>query len=198
MNRQFFTNLEGITLKQYRLVLPIIFLGMLAVIVGCGGGDQDEQVQAEKPQSLVPVNLDTLIAETGSTYDGGQPAGGGSPGELTEPIGDPSGDFTAEAAQSAPAAEMKTTPTASVVSGTVGSGRFSLQLGSFRRENNAVELAFKIKELGHPATVEVADVGGLTYHRVFVRGLADRNEAENLGEELRSGLGINYLVLRSQ
>ena len=31
---------------------------------------------------------------------------------------------------------------------------------------------------------------------VFVRGLADRTEAENLGEELRSRLGINYLVLR--
>ncbi len=75
-----------------------------------------------------------------------------------------------------------------------GNGTYSLQLGSFRSAENARAEAERIAALGHAPVVEVASLGGQTYHRVVLRGLADRNEAERLGENIRSQLGITYLI----
>ena len=75
-------------------------------------------------------------------------------------------------------------------------GDYSLQVGSFRDQANARARADKLRELGHQASVEPALVKGQQYHRVFVRGLSSRSEAEKLGEDLRARLGMDYLVLR--
>jgi len=75
-----------------------------------------------------------------------------------------------------------------------GKGRFSLQLGSYTVESFAEAKAQELRAKGHPATVESAEVRGQLYYRVFIRGLVDRAAAENLGDELRAGMGLDYLV----
>ncbi|MCB1184524.1 SPOR domain-containing protein, partial [bacterium] len=50
--------------------------------------------------------------------------------------------------------------------------------------------------LGYAPVMEVATLGGQTYHRVVLPGLADRAAAERLGERLRAELGITYLIRR--
>ncbi len=75
-------------------------------------------------------------------------------------------------------------------------GPFSLQLGSFKVAASAEKLRSKLNGLGHLATVEKAEVGGVLYHRVFIRGLADRQKADQLGEDLHSRLGLSYLIRR--
>ena len=41
------------------------------------------------------------------------------------------------------------------------------------------------------------NVAGDTYHRVLVRGFADRDAARAAGESLRSALGLDYFVKRT-
>lgn len=71
---------------------------------------------------------------------------------------------------------------------------YSLQLGSFTTAAAAQEKSSQLQSLGHTPTIEQAEVNGQLYHRLFIRGLKDRQTAENLGQELRRDLGLNYLV----
>ncbi len=157
------------------ILLAVLIMALLA-LAGCGG-DKEEPQPDRQSSGLVPAAVDTA---------------------MDEPVGDPMADApetrvteTLTATGQAAPPKARTTPAP-----TAPGGDFSLQVGSFRQQENAGKLAAQVQELGYKARVETAVVGGLTYHRVFVRGLADRTEAENLGEELRSRLGINYLVLR--
>ncbi|MBE0566782.1 MAG: SPOR domain-containing protein, partial [Krumholzibacteria bacterium] len=76
----------------------------------------------------------------------------------------------------------------------VPGGTYSLQLGSFRSLDNARSLGARVEALGYAPVLESAVVGGQTYHRVLLRGLADRTEASRTGERLRSELGVTYLI----
>ncbi len=76
------------------------------------------------------------------------------------------------------------------------SGRYSLQLGSFTVLAIAEEKAAQLRKMGYWPTIERAEVGGQLYHRLFIRGLADRQSAEKLGEDLHTSLGLSYLVKR--
>lgn len=167
--------------------LLLAFLG-----TGCGGKDQDDaeiQAQADRPHSLVPANLDSLIEETGTSLVQEEVA--------EEPVGQLEVlEVKDTVAEQTPVVE--TVPAAKASVPVSSGGTFSLQVGSFRQQANAASLAQKVQKLGYPASIEMAEVGGLMYHRVFVRGQATRAQAEKLGEELRSELGINYLVLRHQ
>ena len=62
--------------------------------------------------------------------------------------------------------------------------------------SQAAEKAAQLRDLGYPGTVEEAEVRGILYHRVFIRGLEDRPSAEKLGEDLHTRLGLSYLVRR--
>jgi len=76
-------------------------------------------------------------------------------------------------------------------------GAFSLQLGSFRSLDNARALLARIETLGYEPVLESVVLGGQTYHRVLLRGLADRAAASRTGEALRAELGITYLIRQS-
>jgi cell division septation protein DedD len=181
---------------QRRLIVLVALTGLLLVIAGCGGGDKEEQSTAQRSGGLVPAKLDSVSAVAG-VDTAAVPAAGE---QMTEPVGDPSEDAQAPkpVVEEIRAQPSKTAPAkVPAAKKAAPGGAFSLQVGSFRQESNAVNLALKIRERGYQPVVEVAEVGGMAYHRVFIRGLADRTQAENIGEELRSGLGINYLVLRS-
>lgn len=188
MNRPYPATLKPRNSSPAWAVVLMLALVPLILAAGCGGKDKDEaneQAQGDRPHSLVPANLDSLIAETGATL------------VQEEVMAEPGGQLeVVEETETALVPEPEVKPVSKKQSPAGGS--FSLQVGSFRREENAVILAKKIKDLGYPSSIEIADVGGLVYHRVFVRGFGDRVQAEKLGEELRSELDINYLVLRQQ
>ena len=180
--------------------LTSMMLVALLLVAGCGGGDKEEAPPTPATRSMVPAGTDTTQAAPG---DSTLAATGLD--EMADPVGDP---MDAAVAQDSPATSPRVQETLTTGSATppakarttaqpaVSGGDFSLQVGSFQERSNADNLAARIKNLGHTARVESAVVSGVTYHRVFVRGLADRTAAENLGEELRAQLGINYLVLR--
>ncbi|MFT5315619.1 MAG: cell division septation protein DedD [Candidatus Krumholzibacteriia bacterium] len=73
-------------------------------------------------------------------------------------------------------------------------GEFSVQIGSFRSADNAKALVERVNDLGYSPEVEVASLGGQTYHRVIVKGLVSRQAAERCGEKIRSSEGITYLI----
>jgi cell division septation protein DedD len=170
-------------------LVTVLFLG------GCGSGDDTPPEQSSRQGSLVPANLDTLIAETGADRPLDQVE------ESTQLMAEEE-DLQGEEDVTTPTAEQpvaeavtQSPPVVREVVTPAGQGTYSVQLGSFSVPANAEALAAKVRQQGRSAVVEAALVKGRTYHRVFVRGLASRADAENLGEELRESLGINYLVL---
>ena len=65
------------------------------------------------------------------------------------------------------------------------SGRFSLQLGSFEREDSANKMAEAITSLGYPARVEPQEGEGGKAYRVLVGSYASEDSARRMAEELR-------------
>ncbi len=176
-----------------RKALALVATGLVAALFlgGCGSGDDPPPEQSSRQGRLVPANLDTLIAETGAD----RPA---DPVTETPPMMENGGEEeVVMPVTENPVAEAVTQspPVVREVTKPAGQGTYSVQLGSCTVPGNAEALAAKVRLQGHSPVVEAALVKGRTYHRVFVRGLASRADAENLGEELRESLGINYLVL---
>ncbi len=79
--------------------LPVVVASLVAValLAGCGSGDKEEQAQVDRPHSLVPANLDTLIAETGVALFEEQSAVEADLGreteQMSEPVADPAPDI---------------------------------------------------------------------------------------------------------
>jgi cell division septation protein DedD len=193
--------------QSHQLATAGVLVILTLILGACGGGDDQPEPQQASGTSLVPANLDTLIAETGS----------GRPENQNPQEGSPEAETPAAPAETPVVTELEPeirpegsnedgeepSPTQvreiqNEISTPVPGGLYSVQLGSFRKVDNALQLAGKISDAGYPATVEEALVHGETYHRVFVRGLGSGAEAENLGEELSRQLGISYLVLRAK
>ena len=164
-------------------------------LAGCGSGDNeppadaDQQARpAQMPETVAPVVADTAAVQAGAdtTTDAIE--------TTTEPAAAEAGT-SAEAAASSPATVATTQAAPPPPPTTSVHGPFSLQLGSFRNQVNAERLADQVRRQGCTPTIETADPGGVRHYRVFVRGLADRAAAEDLGETLRTDLGLTYLIL---
>jgi len=182
-----------------RIAVALWTLAALGLMAGCGGKDEAEPVAQEEPQAMVPATEDSnaintaadtvLTAGTAVTEAGTSGTDGviqaldseKNPYQGSESAGTQSGESSVDSPFNRPQV-------------TTGNGAFSLQLGSFRNVDNAHAQVARIRELGYSPTVEVASLGGQTYHRVVLRGLADRSEAERFGEHVRSELGITYLI----
>jgi cell division septation protein DedD len=176
---------------QLVLVLALVSLGGM---MGCGGDDdalpesQTHQTKALVPDSTVendelPTTDQDVVVQPEAT----EAVGAAIEQEpVVQPVENVQIEETPQVVEITPAAS----PEAS------GAGPFSLQLGSYTVASYAEEISSKLQNLGYPATVEQAEVGGTLYHRVFIRGLADRQIAENLGEELHSSQGLSYLIRR--
>ncbi len=189
------TSKREIAVGKRIIILNILLVALLAwSLVGCGGKDEAAPVDnTNQTQALVP---DSVIQH--DEPEAVEPLAE-APLDMAEPAGDPLAEplvaepeaISPETAAPAPEASA---PQASVPA--AGDGIFSLQLGSYSVASFAEEKATDLRKLGHPATVEEAEVGGQLYHRVFIRGLADRQSAEKLGEELHTSLGLSYLIRR--
>ena len=179
--------------NKLRVVCLLIALMALA-LVGCGGGDETPPAgNGSQTAALVPDSVvNSQEADEIAPPDAGPAA-----------VDVPLTESTEAPKTSEPAAVVKEVQTPVSVEknqtappAPAGNGIYSLQLGSYTVGSMAEAKAAELRKLGHPATVEQADVGGQLYHRVFIRGLSDRKSAEKLGEELHASLGLSYLIRR--
>jgi DedD protein len=182
-----------------RAAMALLLILALSLLAGCGGKDEAEAPAEETSRAMVPAasdRPDSTVGEGLATYPETATEAGGTSNAGGVQDADGSAGATLQASKSvatqrAVAEAEKSTQAPQVVE---SAGTISLQLGSFRSAENARAEVKRIAALGHLPVVEVASLGGQTYHRVVLRGLADRNEAERLGENIRSQLGITYLI----
>ena len=176
-----------------RLALFVVIAALAALAAGCGGDKEPAPDANQSSRSMVPAGLDTAAVDSltaAMPADVDAASRGTDDGEVRAAI--KSSDTAPAAAGPSGAAQARGQTAPARVTDT--GGGYTVQLGSFARETNAEALAARVKELGYRPVVEVATLGGQTYHRVVLGGLSDRNEAERLGEHIRSELGITYLV----
>ena len=183
--------------RAEKRILPMMILaGFILLVAGCGGGEDEQQAQPpQESRQMVPASLDTTPPSPPAAVQDEVVAQDDAAAPDKE--GDAADQVMGETPPPPPPArearpvEVKTAARPAAPAG----GAYSLQLGSFQDEANARARVARIQELGFEAGVEEALVKGQLYHRVFVRGLASRDQAEKLGEDLRAELGIDYLVL---
>lgn len=171
-----------------RALFLLALVWALALLGGCGGQDEPAPTPARDTQAMVPVEPDSTVPDsTGTAAVVGEDLAGTSAAGGVHPA--VSGNETVTAPRQEPVSNPFNRAHV-----TAETGDYSLQLGSFRSAANARAQVERIGTLGHQPEVEVATLGGQTYHRVVLRGLADRAEAERLGENIHSRLGITYLI----
>ncbi len=128
-----------------RKAVALVATGLVAALFlgGCGSGDDTPPEQSSRQGSLVPANLDTLIAETGAdrpadpvTENPPMMENGGEEEVVTPVAEDPVPEVVTQTPRGGQA------PTR--CSGPAGQGTYSLQLGSFGPGSNAEALAAKI------------------------------------------------------
>ena len=173
-------------------ILALLALLGLLSLVACGGGDEEQQGSLPAPQEAatrtelpLPETADTTASVSPVTGD--VPFGTAEPETVAPPMAavDPAPEPVSERA---PARTPVVEP---------ARGAYSLQLGSFRRPDNATALQARLAELGYDAAVETVVQDGGTLHRVVLYGFADRIEAEQTGEAIHRRLDIEYLIRHS-
>lgn len=184
-------------------LLPGLFLVLLWACAGCGGGQEEQKSTADSGSRMVPQQAeqaaDTIpqaeIPDT--TGPVAEPETGPESGAGSEMTTTPAGTPAETAAGQDPPRSEPETPESPAVGNPAVAGEYSLQLGSFRNRSNAEARARLVRDTGYAPEIVSADVGSQTYHRVMIRGLADRSTAERVGRELKDLLGIDYLVKKA-
>jgi cell division septation protein DedD len=184
-----------------RVGLSSCLMGMVLLvflIAGCGG-DNEEAAPETGNQAMVPVQA---VADSTGESSTVAPDGAATivdDGNLTHSQGvGQTADAVTESAAAVDVRPVEAAPETKPVVETpgTGTGAYSVQLGSFQVRSFAVERSDQVKAAGFAPVIEPADVAGVTYYRVLVRGLSDRAAAEEIGEALRDRLNLTYLVKR--
>ena len=169
----------------------------LTLGVGCGDKDEAEPTVQNGQGSLVPVAQDVAGDDSVANLSANDPRLGTSDqAGVLQTVAKEKATLQAVAASGGSGAKPEVSSPFHRPQVSVADGAFSLQLGSFRSAENARAQADRITGLGYAPVVEVATLAGHTYHRVVLHGLPDRDEAERLGEKIRSQLGVTYLIRR--
>ncbi len=74
-------------------------------------------------------------------------------------------------------------------------GEFTVQVGAFRQKANALRQQRILAEYGYRAEIVPKQVGGRTYHTVWVGRFTSYQEADVFGRELGDRLGLPYRVV---
>lgn len=176
------------------LLYPVLATLVILPGLGCGSGSQDDQAMpdpAPASRAMVPQNqaavADSVMADSEVGQDLPTTETPGTAAALE------TGTSSPTAGHNAAAGEAVSPPRPTI---THTGGSYSLQLGSFGKIEGAERRVAALRTLGYAPVIETATVTGQTYHRVFLRGLPDQAAAEALGEQLRSEMGITYLIRR--
>ena len=175
-------------------------LAVGAVLAGCGGDKRDDTAQLPRTEVAPDRLADRDTTGGDRTPAGGETAPGAGATEQVPASPEPA------VMDETPAAGTPAGGTPAAASATMAPpqtaaaerGRYSLQLGSFRRPANADRLVARLRELGRAPVVEQVTVGGQTHQRVLLTGFDDRDEARRAGEDLRNRLGVDYLIVSNK
>ncbi|WP_018993866.1 SPOR domain-containing protein [Thioalkalivibrio sp. ALgr1] len=72
---------------------------------------------------------------------------------------------------------------------------WAVQVGSYRDGDNAREEEARLREAGLPAFIDESEAEGRSIYRVKVGPVAQRDEAQKLGEQLKDELDITGIVV---
>lgn len=147
---------------------------------------------AATPQPAPDTGDENAPAGPDATADGdagptaGDEAEPGGPAANTEPV--PADDVPASAGQSpepSPTPEQARQPL----------GNWFVQVGSFSKQANAVDLRDRLREAGYTAFVETSTVEGQTTHRVKVGPEMERSRAEEQRDAIRATFDLKGIVV---
>lgn len=74
-------------------------------------------------------------------------------------------------------------------------GPYVVQVGAFSSKENARRLKLQISQLGHDVSINKVDSNGKIFFAVRVNRYKSKVQAEEIGRDIKSKLGVNYKVL---
>ncbi len=74
-------------------------------------------------------------------------------------------------------------------------GSYVVQIGAFGSRKNANRLKIQVSQLGHNVSINEVESNGKKLHAVRVIRFKSKAQAERVGKDIKSKLGINYRVL---
>ena len=74
-------------------------------------------------------------------------------------------------------------------------GPYVIQIGAFSNKENAKRLKLQVRQLGHDVSINKIDSNGKTFYAVRVSRYKSKLEAEKIGKDIKSKLGVSYRVL---
>ena len=74
-------------------------------------------------------------------------------------------------------------------------GPYVVQIGAFSSKDNAKRLKLQVSQLGHDVVIKKVDSNDKIYYAVRVNRYKSKREAEEIGKDIKSKLGVSYRVL---
>jgi len=74
-------------------------------------------------------------------------------------------------------------------------GPYVIQVGAFSTMANAKRLKLQISQLGHDVSINNVDSKGKVFYAVRVNRFKSKKKAENVGQDIKSKIGVDYRVL---
>tara|TARA_Y100000591_G_C21803013_1_gene683206 strand:- start:634 stop:1401 length:768 start_codon:yes stop_codon:yes gene_type:complete len=74
-------------------------------------------------------------------------------------------------------------------------GPYVIQIGAFSNKENAKRLKLQVRQLGHDVSIKKVDSSGNIFYAVRVNRYKSKFEAEKIGKDIKSKLGVSYRVL---
>ena len=74
-------------------------------------------------------------------------------------------------------------------------GPYVIQIGAFGSRENARRLKLQVTQLGHDVTINNVESNGKILYAVRVNRFKSKKQAENIGRDIKSKIGVEYRIL---
>ena len=74
-------------------------------------------------------------------------------------------------------------------------GPYVVQIGAFGNRENARRLKLQVTQLGHDVTINNVESNGKILYAVRVNRFKSKKQAENIGRDIKSKIGVEYRIL---